>query len=129
MDRTKQQKPWQSFRLRLIAWYSLLAGISIVAADGFMYFEIRQSLLEQVDNALQVTAIQALKNINDEVDVLKFDPRQDTLVLASLLNEAGVEIYLLGQDGLVKEHFGDALTLPAGKSLEPGFETFTTENG
>lgn len=99
------------------------------ASDGFMYLEFRRTLLDQIDSALEVSAIQALKNLDDEVDALMFDPRQEAPVLASLLNDAGVEIYLLGQDGSVKEHFGDSLTLPTQQSWQPGFKTLVTENG
>lgn len=122
-------KPWQNLRLRLVAWYSVLAGLSMLASDGFMYLKFRQTLFAQIDNALEVTAIQALKNLDDEVDTLTFDPRQEAPILASLLNDAGVEIYLLGQDGFVKEHFGNSLTLPTQQGLQSGFKTLVTENG
>ncbi|MBD2093394.1 HAMP domain-containing histidine kinase [Microcoleus sp. FACHB-1515] len=125
----KYRKPWQNLRLRLVAWYSVLTGLFMLVSDGFMYLEFRQTLFDQIDNALEVTAIQALKNLDDEVDALMFDPRQESPVLASLLNAAGVEIYLLGQDGLVKEHFGDSLTLSTQQNLHSGFETLVTENG
>ncbi|MEM7773879.1 MAG: ATP-binding protein [Cyanobacteria bacterium P01_A01_bin.37] len=101
----------------------------MLASDSFIYLEFRQTLLNQVDGALEVTAIQALKNLDDEVDVLKFDPRQQAPVLASLLNDAGVEIYLLGKDGSVKERFGDSLTLMPQQVLKPGFETLATQDG
>ncbi|MGP1384860.1 MAG: sensor histidine kinase [Thainema sp.] len=101
----------------------------MLASDSFIYLEFRQTLLNQVDSALEVTAIQALKNLDDEVDDLKFDPRQEAPVLGSLLNDAGVEIYLLGEDGSVKEHFGDSLTLPTQPDLKPGFKTLNTQNG
>lgn len=125
----KYRKPWQNLRLRLVAWYSVLAGLSMLASDGFMYLEFRQTLFDQIDSALEVTAIQALKNLDDEVDTLTFDPRQEAAILASLLNDAGVEIYLLGRDGSVKEHFGDSLTLSTQQGLQPGFKTLVTENG
>jgi heavy metal sensor kinase len=125
----KYRKPWQNLRLRLVAWYSVLAGLPMLTSDGFMYLEFHQTLFDQIDNALEVNAIQALKNLDDEVDTLTFAPRQEAAILASLLNDAGVEIYLLGQDGSVKEHFGDSLTLPTQQGLQPGFKTLVTENG
>ena len=125
----KDRQPWQNLRLRLVVWYSLLTGLSMLASDGFMYLQFRQTLLGQIDSALEVTAIQALKNLDDEVDVLMFDPRQESLVLASLLNDAGVEIYLLGPDGSVQEHFGNSLPSLAQQGLKPGFNTLATENG
>ncbi|ESA38673.1 integral membrane sensor signal transduction histidine kinase [Leptolyngbya sp. Heron Island J] len=125
----KYRKPWYNLRLRLVAWYSLLAGLSMLVSDGFMYLRFRQTLFDQIDNALEVTTIQALKNLDDEVDALMFDPRQEAPALASLLNDAGVEIYLLAQDGSLKEYFGDSLTLPTQQGLQPGFKTLVTENG
>lgn len=125
----KSWNPWHNLRLRLVAWYSLLAGFSMLASDGFMYLQFRQTLLNQIDNALEVTAIQALKNLDDEVDILTFDPRQESPILGSLLNDAGVEIYLLGQDGSVKEHFGDSLMSMPQREERPGFQTLVTENG
>ena len=125
----KNWQPWQNLRLRLVAWYSLLTGLSMLASDGFMYLQFRQTLFGQIDSALEVTAIQALKNLDDEVDVLTFDPRQEAPALASLLNDAGVEIYLLGQDGSVQENFGNSLTRMTQQSLKPGFNTVATEEG
>jgi heavy metal sensor kinase len=121
--------PWHNLRFRLIAWYSLLAGLSTLVSDGFIYYEFRQLLIAQVDNSLEVTAIQARKNIDDEVDRLEFDPRPDLPLLTSLLNEAGVEIYLRGQDGNVKERFGETLALSAEPGLQPGFRTLVTPDG
>lgn len=125
----KTWKPWHNLRLRLVAWYSLLAGMSMLASDGFMYLQFRQTLLDQIDNALEVTAIQALKNLDDEVNTLTFDPRQEAPVLASLMNDAGVEIYLLGQDGSIKENFGNSLMSMPQQGKRPGFQTLVTENG
>jgi two-component system, OmpR family, heavy metal sensor histidine kinase CusS len=123
------RRPWQNLRFRLVAWYSLLAGLSMLVSDGLLYFEFRQLLLAQVDSSLEVTAIQALKNLDDEVDGLEFDPRPDAPILTSLLNDAGVEIYLLSQDGTVKERFGETLILSAKQDVDPGFKTLSTPSG
>jgi two-component system, OmpR family, heavy metal sensor histidine kinase CusS len=121
--------PWHNLRFRLVAWYSLLAGLSTLVSDGFIYYEFRQILLAQVDSSLEVTAIQARKNLDDEVDGLEFDPRPDAPLLTSLLNEAGVEIYLRGRDGRVKERFGESLVLSAEAAVQPGFQTLSTPSG
>lgn len=122
-------RPWQNLRFRLVAWYSLLAGLSMGISEGFLYFELRRAMLDQLDRALQVSAIQALKNLDDEVDRLEFDPRKDAPVLASLLNEAGVEIYLLDPKGALIESIGNSLTLPEAEHLQPGFSTVDTPEG
>jgi signal transduction histidine kinase len=123
------RKPWQNLRFQVVAWYGLLAGLSMLVSDGVIYFEYRQALFGKVDHALEVSAIQALKNLDDEVDRLEFDPRRNTPVLASLLNEAGVEIYLLGKNGALKESFGDSLQPPSVGSLARGFSTVNSANG
>lgn len=125
----RRRRPWHNLRFRLVAWYSLLAGLSTLLSDGFVYYEFRQLLIAQVDKSLEVTAIQARKNIDDEVDRLEFDPRPDSPLLISLLNEAGVEIYLRGQDGSVKERFGDSLALSADRAVRSGFQTLATPDG
>jgi two-component system, OmpR family, heavy metal sensor histidine kinase CusS len=121
--------PWHNLRFRLVAWYSLLTGLSMVVSNGLFYYEFRQLLLAEVDSSLEVTAIQARKNLDDEVDGLEFDPRPDAPALTSLLNDAGVEIYLRSQDGTVKERFGDALILSAKQDVSPGFKTISTPSG
>lgn len=122
-------KPWQNLRFRLVVWYSLLAGLSLAISEGLLYFELRRALLDQVDRALQVSAIQALKNLDDEVDRLEFDPREDAPALTSLLNEAGVEIYLFDQRGKLMESFGNSLSLSHTERLQPGFATVLTPQG
>lgn len=124
-----QRKSWQSLRLRLVAWYSLLAGVSMLVSDGYTYLEFRQTLLAQIDRSLEVSAIQARKNLDDEVDALVFDPRRDAPLLASLLNDAGVEIYLISLDGSIKEQFGDSLSSLSTSNLEPGYHTVARSSG
>lgn len=124
-----QRKSGQSLRLRLVAWYSLLAGISMLVSDGYTYLEFRQTLLAQIDRSLEVSAIQARKNLDDEVDALVFDPRRDAPLLASLLNDAGVEIYLISLDGSIKEQFGDSLSSLNTSNLEPGYHTVAKPSG
>lgn len=125
----RRRWPWHNLRFRLVAWYCLLAGLSTLLSDSVVYYEFRQLLIAQVDNSLEVIAIQARKNIDDEVDRLEFDPRPDSPLLISLLNEAGVEIYLRGQDGGVKERFGDSLILSADPAIRSGFQTLVTPGG
>lgn len=125
----KVHKPWHNLRVRLVAWYSLLAGFSILSSDGLIYIQVQQSLQQQVDSSLQVSAIQARKNLDDEVDTPMFDPRKDSPILASLLNDAGVQIYLFSPDGELKESFGDSLLLSKSQGLQPGFSTLSYANG
>lgn len=115
---------WRNLRVRLVIWYSLLAGLTMFAFDSYLYFQFRQSLLTQVDHTLEVSAIQALKNVDDEVADLIFDPRPDADALASLLDETGVSVYLFTQEGTLMGRFGDLLPEPTRGNFKPGFQTW-----
>lgn len=114
---------WSDFRWRLVAWYTLLSGFTLLSFDLYLYFQFRDGLLQQIDRTLEVAAIQAIKNIDDETEPLAFDPRQDAPALASLLEDAGVSVYLLSADGTVKGHFGRGLTTLIEQPVESGFKT------
>ena len=65
--------PWHNLRFRLVAWYSLLTGLSMVVSNGLFYYEFRQLLLAEVDSSLEVTAIQARVNkLSTAVPQLRF---------------------------------------------------------
>ncbi len=59
----KQQ--WGDFRLRLVVWYTLLSGLTLLVFDTFLYFQFREGLQRQVDQSLEVAALQAINNIDD----------------------------------------------------------------
>lgn len=119
----------KSLRFRLVAWYCSLAAVSMLVSDTILFLEFRQLLLGQIDASLEVAAIQAVQNLDDEVAGLEFDPRPDTKLLSSLLSDAGIEIYLLGLDGEVKESFGDSLSWTTGQGVRSGYETLATPTG
>ena len=54
------------FRLRLVAWYTLLSGLTLLVFDAFLYFQFREGLQKQIDQTLEVAALQAINNIDDE---------------------------------------------------------------
>jgi heavy metal sensor kinase len=112
-----------------VAWYTVLSGLTLLLFDLYLYFKFRDGLLKQVDRTLEVAAIQAMNNIDDEETFLTFDPRRDAPVLASLLDKAGVSVYLLNAQGTIKGQFGHVLTLPITAKQVPGFQTLQEHEG
>ncbi len=129
------------FRLRLVAWYTLLSGLTLLVFDAFLYFQFREGLQKQIDQTLEVAALQAINNIDDGHlhnnyknnqavasfnhgnGDLTFDPRRDAPALAKQLDEAGVSVYLLDLEGNIRGHFGRQLTVKGENSLRVGFST------
>jgi heavy metal sensor kinase len=117
------------FRLRLVAWYTLLSGLTLLVFDAFLYFQFREGLQKQIDQTLEVAALQAINNIDDEYGHeysqgnLTFDPRRDAPALARQLDEAGVSVYLLDLEGNIRGHFGRQLTVQGEDSLKVGYST------
>lgn len=118
------------FRLRLVAWYTLLSGLTILVFDAFLYFQFREGLQKQIDQTLEVAALQAINNIDDghghastrySNGYLTFDPRRDAPALAEQLDDAGVSVYLLDLDGNIRGHFGRPLTVQGKETLIVGF--------
>lgn len=100
----------------------------MIVSNGFIYFVFRQTLLRQVDNTLEILTIQAKQNLDDEIETLEFDPRENAPILESLLAESGVSVSLLDENGIVIEQFGQLLATPTPTSLEPGFRTTKERN-
>lgn len=113
-----------SLRVRLVAWYSLLAGLTMLLFDAYLYFQFRRSLLAQVDRTLEIVAIQALKNIDSRAPTLAFRAPQDAQALAELLGEAGVSVHLFTRDGTLRGHFGKPLPTVDRADLSAGFQTW-----
>ena len=64
---------WEGLRVRLAVCYTLLLGLTMLVIGGYLHFRLQRSLLEQVDDDLQIAAAQALQNVDRESNSLIFD--------------------------------------------------------
>ncbi len=112
---------WGGLRVRLAVWYTLLLGLTMLLLGGYLHFRLQRSLLEQVDDELEIAAAQALHNVERESNSLIFDDTKDSQVMASRLSRAGLAVRLIALDGTVLGCFGSSLTVPSRVPIAPGY--------
>lgn len=116
---------WGGLRVRLAVWYTLLLGLTMLLLGGYLHFRLQRSLLEQVDDDLEIAAAQALHNVDRESNSLIFDDTKDSQVMASRLSRAGLAVRLIALDGTVLGSFGSSLTVPSRVQIAPGYATLS----
>ncbi|MEW5987342.1 MAG: HAMP domain-containing sensor histidine kinase [Chloroflexota bacterium] len=107
-------------RQRLTLWYlaSLTAILLLLAA--FLYWQVRRSLLDGIDVALERVAAQALANVAVQEGRLAFR------TVASSPSRLGDEfaVYLLAEDGAALAKLGQGQEIPA-VAPQPGLHTYS----
>lgn len=116
-----------TLRLRLTAWYTLLMALTLVFFSGYLYLRMERSLLAQMDVALQVTASQALTNLDEENGRLAFQQTEASQLVANRLSQAGFAVRLLASDGTVWDGFGGYTEVPLWIPSTAGYHTLGTE--
>ncbi len=114
-------------RLRLTAWYMVLLGLTLLLFSSYLYLRLEQSLLAQVDAALQVAASQALTNLDEENGRPAFQNTENSQAVARRLAQAGFAVRLIALDGTVWDGFGDYPALPVSAPTAPGYITLTRD--
>ena len=120
------QPGWATLRVRLTAWYMLLMALTLLFFSGYLYLRLEHSLLAQVDATLQVTASQALTNLDEENGHPAFQNKEASQVAASRLNQAGFAVRLIAADGTVWDGFGSYLAVPTWVPVVAGYHTLGT---
>ncbi|MGQ9503212.1 MAG: sensor histidine kinase [Anaerolineae bacterium] len=123
-------KRWWSgrvtLRARLTAWYVLLMGLTLALFSGYLYLRMECSLLDQMDAALQVTASQALTNLDEENGRLAFQQTEASQLVSRRLSQAGFAVRLLAADGAVWDGFGGYAEVPLWVPSIAGYHTLGT---
>jgi heavy metal sensor kinase len=115
-----------SLRVRLTAWYMLLMGVTLFLCSTYLYFQLKQSLLFQVDGALQVEAFQCLASLQrTEKPPLKLGNPESNPDASRCLNQTSFAVRLMAPDGTLRDGAGDYLAMPIKTPKIPGYVTLT----
>ena len=113
----------RTLRVRLTLWYVLLMGITLLVFSVYVYLRLHNNLVTQVDSSLQVTASQALTNLDMENAQPTFQNTEEAQATAAQLSKAGVAVQVISKDGTVWDGFGAYKSVPKWLPTSPGFVT------
>ncbi len=111
-----------TLRIRLTFWYMFSFSIILVLFAALLYIQLRYSLIAQVDTALQLAAVQALINLDEDVGRLAFQNIENNPEAVSSLSD-DYYIQLSAPDGTVWETLGGNDGIPALNSPTEAFST------
>lgn len=115
-----------SLRVLLTAWYILLLALTLALFSGYLYIQLEQSLLTQLDVNLQLTSSQTLTNLINSNGHPAFRKTRDSQVMTQQLLEAGFAIRLMDQNGEIWDGLGRYPTIPTTIPTQTGFATLST---
>jgi heavy metal sensor kinase len=113
---SKKNAFWCTLRFRFALWVTGLLLVVLVGFSLFVYFNLRISLLSGVDDALRLSATQAVATANIQNGQVNFADSLPDGSAASDLQERGLTIRVLDPTGAQLEGFGPFLNLPVSAS-------------
>jgi heavy metal sensor kinase len=113
-------------RWRLTIWYTLSLGIILVLFVTFLYVQLRNNLISQVDVALQLATVQATINVNEEGGKLAFQN------IGNISNESGnvnydFVIHLRAPDGTIWDTLSNDDEIPTFPSPALGYHSVVAD--
>jgi heavy metal sensor kinase len=103
---------WRTLRFRFALWIAGLLLAVLLAFCGFVYINMRNSLLKAVDDSLRLNASQAVATMNIENGQFKFSDSIPEGSMEDDLESRGLSIRVLSPEGSMLEAFGPYRDLP-----------------
>lgn len=105
------RSPRLPIRWRLTLWYLISFTAILLLLSGLVYWQVQRSLLAQIDSGLQLTATQALVNVDVDNGHLAFQNLENSPELSSRLGD-DLGIFLLSPAGSVWQQLGRDTEIP-----------------
>lgn len=115
-----------SLRVRLTAWYIFLLALTLTLFSSYLYIQLEQSLLAQLDTSLQLTSTQTLTNLINSNGHPAFRKTIDSQAITKHLLEVGFAIRLIDENGEILDGLGRYQAIPTTLPTQTGFSNLTT---
>lgn len=118
-----------TLRFRLTAWYILLLGCTLTLFSGYLYFQLKKSLLQQLDTSLEVAASQTLTNLLQKDGHPVFQETEASTGMVRRFRHQGFAIRLVSLKNEVWDSFGDYKIFPQKIPQKKGYQTLNSNEG
>ncbi|GAB1545187.1 ATP-binding protein [Scytonema sp. NUACC21] len=112
----------------MTAWYILLLGCTLVLFGTYLYVQLENSLLSQLDTALQVTASETFAELTEKNGHPAFRITKQSEAITRQLSNAGFAVRLLSPSGQVWDGIGNYQTIPSVMPIKSGYVNLTEHN-
>jgi signal transduction histidine kinase len=115
----------KTLRVRLTAWYMLLFGSTVLVFSGYLYLQLKYSLLSQVDTALEITTSEILTNLSAKNGRIHFKDTEQFKLSQKQLTNAGYAVRIVGNNGQIWDGFGNYPSIPLLLTTRKGYINLT----
>jgi heavy metal sensor kinase len=118
----------KSLRIRLTAWYLLLLGGTLMIFSGYLYLQLKFSLLSQLDTTLKVASTEILTNLVVENERINFSDTEQFWSNQQQLTRAGFSARIIASDGTIGDGFGNYQNIKILLPHKKGYQKLSTQN-
>ncbi|MBV6625175.1 MAG: HAMP domain-containing protein [Rivularia sp. (in: Bacteria)] len=94
-------------RVRLTAWYLLVLSCTLIIFSGYLYLQLKFSLLSQLDTTLKIASTEILTNLVIEDNGIGFSNSEQFRSNQQQLTHAGFSAIIIDSDGNISDGFGN----------------------
>jgi heavy metal sensor kinase len=118
----------KSLRIGLTAWYLLLLSCTLIIFSGYLYLQLKFSLLGQLDTTLKVASTDILTNLVVENEHINFSNTQQFWFNQQQLTRAGFSARIIAADGTIGDSFGNYRGIQILLPHKKGYQKLSTQN-
>lgn len=107
--------------MRLTAWYIILLGCTLVLFGTYLYVQLENSLLGQLDTALEVTASETFSDLIEKNGHPAFKITKQSQAVTHQLANAGFAMRLVAPNGQIWDGIGNYQAIPPTIPTKTGY--------
>ncbi|MGH7998245.1 MAG: sensor histidine kinase [Brasilonema sp.] len=114
-----------TIRVRLTAWYIILLACTLILFATYLYIQLENSLLDQLDRALEVTASEIFATLVEDNGHPAFKITKHSQAMTHQLANAGFAVRLVAPNGQIWDAIGNYQALPSIMPIKAGYINLT----